>query len=177
MKSLRIWLWMDTAHFLLNQTRNQFEESFDCSEHISYKFNEINLKRALTAQNSFPIKFKRKTLRIQPLCRYVFLVRVFAFPGMYVRICSDLAIKFLILLIFSMVSAPMCWYVLKAWGSKPGAPKRIFESIPGYMNLKLKEVDQELQSGYMNIFLIRFVLQARGSRTGAAKRVYACIPY
>jgi len=37
MKSLRIWLWMDTAHFLLNPTRNQFEESFDCSELISHQ--------------------------------------------------------------------------------------------------------------------------------------------
>ena len=45
-------------------------------------------------------------------------------------------------------------YVLKACGSRPGAPKMIYD-----------------------IFLIRYVLKAQGSRPGAPKSIYEYIPY
>ena len=53
-------------------------------------------------------------------------------------------------------------YVLKAWGSGPGAPKRIYEYIPYHLDMfeKLKEVDHELQRGYMSIFLVKYILKA-----------------
>ena len=44
------------------------------------------------------------------------------------------------------------------------------------MSQKLKEVDQEFQSGCMSIFLIRYVLTAWGSRPGVPKRIYEYIP-
>ena len=44
MKSLRIWLWMDTAHFLLNPIGNPSEKGFDCSELIPHQIQWENRK-------------------------------------------------------------------------------------------------------------------------------------
>ena len=43
------------------------------------------------------------------------------------------------------------------------------------MTHKLKEVEQELQGGYISIFLIRYVLKAKGDRPGALQRGYMSI--
>ena len=43
--------------------------------------------------------------------------------------------------------------------------------------LRVKEVDQEFQRGYMSTFLIRYVLKASGNRPGAPKRIYEYTPY
>ena len=43
--------------------------------------------------------------------------------------------------------------------------------------LKLKEVDQGLQRGYMSVFLITYALKAQGSRPGASMGIYEYIPY
>ena len=45
------------------------------------------------------------------------------------------------------------------------------------MSQNLREIDQELQGGYMSIFLIRYVLKAWGSRPWAPKKIYEYIPY
>ena len=73
-------------------------------------------------------------------------------------------------------------YVLTAWGSRPGAPKRIYEYIPDQnslfdMSWNLTEIDQELKGGYMSIFRIRYVLKAWGNRPGAPRRICEYVPY
>ena len=45
------------------------------------------------------------------------------------------------------------------------------------MPQKLNEVDQELQGGYMSIFLIRYVLRAHESGQLVPRRIYEYIPY
>ena len=60
-------------------------------------------------------------------------------------------------------------YLLKAWGvGRPGDPKRTYEYIRLYSlsNIfqKLKEVDQEIQSGLMVVFLIKSLFKASASR-------------
>jgi hypothetical protein len=45
------------------------------------------------------------------------------------------------------------------------------------MSQNVKEVDQELQGGYMRIFLIRYVLKSYGNGPGAPRRIYEYIPY
>jgi len=43
--------------------------------------------------------------------------------------------------------------------------------------LKLMEVDQEIQTGLMSIFLIKYFLKAYGSRPGNPEMTYEYIPH
>ena len=44
------------------------------------------------------------------------------------------------------------------------------------MSEKLEEADQELQRGYVSIFLLEYVLKAQGSIPGAPKGIYEYFP-
>ena len=54
-------------------------------------------------------------------------------------------------------------YVLKAYGSRPGAPKRIYEYIPF-------QICPESSGGYMDIYSLLDMSQK-------LKKIYECIPY
>ena len=45
------------------------------------------------------------------------------------------------------------------------------------MSKSLKEVDKDIQSGLMSIFLGEYLFKAKGGRPGNPKRTYGYIPY
>ena len=69
-------------------------------------------------------------------------------------------------------------YVLKAWGNRPEAPRRLHEYIHYWIcGKKLRTVDHGLQRGCMSIFSIRCVLKSYGNKPGTPRRIYEYIPY